>query len=289
MLKRVVLLIFVGVVPLFALQELERNYVVEGNMIMLSDLVQDPKEDLLLYSIEPSKNIKRVSSAELLERLKAAGYDSFRSSYSYIEFAKKSDVDLSSIEESLRAHFLSKYKGLEIKKITIRPKGYLKDLPSEYSFGIQEREYLKSSGYCFITTPTRSKIFFAYEIDAALEIYFSSKLIEKGSKLSALNLTKKRVAFVSFRASPLQDLGTEGFEAKHRVKKGTLLTLRDVVPLHLIKRGEQVNVTLQNGSLNISFSAKALSAGRLGETITVENSQKKRIKVRVIGKNRAEL
>ena len=256
---------------------------------MLSDIVEEPKIDMLLYTIEPSKNIKRVSQSELLAKLKAAGYDTFGSSYSYIEFVKKSDVDLFPIEESLREHFLSRYKSMKIKSVRVTPRGLLKELPKEFSFGIQDKEYLKSSGYCYISTPSKSKIFFAYEIDAYIDLYFSSKRIEKGAKLSNLNVAKKQVAFRSFRAAPLQDLTSEGLEAKHRVKKGALLTSRDVVALHLIKRGDVVNVTLQNGTINISFSAKALSAGRLGETITVENSQKKRIKVRVVGKNRAEI
>ena len=68
-----------------------------------------------------------------------------------------------------------------------------------------------------------------------------------------------------------------------------LITSRDVTGLYLVKRGESVNVTLKSSGIDISFSAKALTSGRAGDMISVLRSEGKKIKVRVIGKNRAEM
>jgi len=88
---------------------------------------------------------------------------------------------------------------------------------------------------------------------------------------------------------PLQKMPIQKYEARHRIKKETVLTLYDVLGLELVKRGEYVNVSTQDGRISISFAAKANQNGRLGDTIQVINMHKKRIKAVVIGKNRAEI
>jgi len=272
-----------------AAESLQRNYFVQGNEIMLSDIVKDPKENVLLYTIEQEKQIKRVSSTELIETLKRHTKSKFTSNYSYIQFNKKSNLDLQKIEAKLKEHYQNRYANIQIISLSVRPRGNLAKLPNEFTFGIQEKEHLSSSGYCFITTPQKRKVFFSYEIFAHVDVYYAREDIQKGSELSNLNLTKKSIMLSKFRSLPLQNLNDKAVEAKHRLKKDTLITSRDVVALYLVKRGESVNITLKSAGIDISFSAKALTSGRAGDQITVENREKRKIKVRVVGKNRAEM
>jgi len=65
--------------------------------------------------------------------------------------------------------------------------------------------------------------------------------------------------------------------------------MRDVSELDLVRRGERVNIFINDANIEISFSAKALQNGKLGSIIEVLNQEGKRIKVIVTGKNRAEV
>lgn len=88
---------------------------------------------------------------------------------------------------------------------------------------------------------------------------------------------------------PLQTIEESTLELKRSMKKGEIITTRDIQPLELIKRDANVNVALQNGSIVISFTARALQDGCIGDTIFVENSKGKKIKVIVTGRNRAKV
>lgn len=268
---------------------LERNYFVEGRTVMLSDIVKNPHENFILYTIEADKNIKRVPGRDLIAELKRHGYTAFSTKYAYIQFNKKSSLNLQRIETKLKEHYLSKYSDIRIEKLNIRPRGELRALPQSFAFGIQEREHLSSSGHCFITTPQKRKIFFAYDIVANVDVYYARTDIEKGSELSNFNLIKKSVMLSRFKADPLQKVEAHALEAKHKLKKDMLLTSRDVRGLYLVKRGDRINITFKSDGIDISFSAKALTSGRAGDTIYVLRNEGNKIKVRVIGKNRAEM
>ena len=268
---------------------LERNYFVENRSIMLSDIVKNPQEDFLLYEIEPNKNIKRVRAIELLETLKRHGYNNFVSAYGYIQFNRTSTLDLSTIKTKIKEHYQSKYTDIKIDALHVQTRESLHKLPDEFAFGIQKKEHLSSSGHCYIVTPEKKKIFFSYQITAFVSPYYARRDIKKGSELSNLNVFKKSIMLSKFTALPLQVLNAEGVEAKHKLKKDKLITSRDVTPLYVVKRGEGVNVTLVSSGISISFSAKALTNARVGDSIFVLRDDKKKIKVRVTGKNRAEM
>ena len=68
-----------------------------------------------------------------------------------------------------------------------------------------------------------------------------------------------------------------------------ILTQRDITTLNLISRGSSVNVILKDKNLNISFLAKALQNGKLNDIITVQKNNNEKVKVKVIGRNRAEI
>jgi flagella basal body P-ring formation protein FlgA len=88
---------------------------------------------------------------------------------------------------------------------------------------------------------------------------------------------------------PILELPKERYEAKHRLKKFTILTKRDVTALFLVRRGTYVTVTLQDEGVNIVFSARAIQNGRYGDTIAVIHNNKKKIYVTVTGKNRVKV
>jgi flagella basal body P-ring formation protein FlgA len=113
--------------------------------------------------------------------------------------------------------------------------------------------------------------------------------MKKGEKLSILNTIKKEIKFDRFRALPISAKHINTTQLKHHIKKEILLTTRDIEILNLVKKGSNINVTLNNKNITISFLAKALQNGKLNDIITVRKSDGKKIKVKVIGKNRVEI
>ena len=272
-----------------AAQELQSEYFVEGDTITLKTIIPSTKEETTLYNFANSKNIKRVKSSLLIKKLKELGYTDFEAKHAYVQFSKKSPVDTSFIKNALRNYYKKNYSSITIDSIEVNPRTYMEQLPKEYSFGIQKDSFLQNSGYCYIVTPEKKKIFFRYLVSAHILAYHARQTLLRGEALGKINLVKKSIMLSKFRAKPLEELPKDGLEAKHRVKKGTLITLRDTATLILVKRGERVHVTLRNSGIAISFEAEAITDGRLGESVTIQKSDNKRLIGRVVGKNQVEI
>jgi len=283
------LLFFLLSCSLGATEYLQSDYSIQSDSVMLSDIVSEPQEDLLLYSIKKNKHTKRVKAKIVLQDLKKHGYKEYKSKHRFIQFTQKSPIDTSKIREELIKYYKSKYKSIKINSLFLEPRTYLEKLPPYYEFGIDEHAYLSSKDYCYILTPEKKRIFFSYTIAASIEVYYTKETLKRGTELSNLNTVKKSIMLSKFRAKPLETIEAHTLEAKHRLKKNSELTSRDVVGLYLVKRGENVNVTLKNRAINISFRATAVTSGRYGDTIIVQKGTDKKMEVRVIGHNRAEM
>ena len=270
--------------------ELHRSYLVAHPYVTLSDIThKKAANNKPILHFEAGKHILRIKGQELQKILQKYGYKVKPNHFAYIQFTQKSPIDTTKIKNAIKALYKEHYKNITIKAITITPRAYTTELPQSYSIGFTRKSYLKRDAICFIKTPQNKKLFFSYEVDATLPAIFTRQLIQKGEPLTKLNTEKKSIMLQNFRAMPLQELPRGKYEAKHRLKANKLLTQRDVEALYLIKRGSEVTVTLKDNGIVITFSAKAVQNGHLGDKIKVQKSNNKRLFVRVTGKNRAEV
>ena len=272
-----------------ASENLKREYFIDNDRVMLSEIVQNPQKDLLLYEIPKSRHTKRVKASQLIKKLQSLGYNDFQTKHSYIQFTQKSPINLEDLKNQLQNYYIQHYKNIKISNIELTSNHYLTHLPKEYTLSFPRNAYLSKRGVFYIKTNKNKKIFFHYTVDATISLYEAKKEIQKGEELSFLNCKKKSIMLDKFRAMPLLELPRGRYEAKHRIKKSTLLTKRDVTGLYLIKRGSSVSVTLQDGGVSITFSARALQNGRYGDTIALREHNNKKIYVIVTGKNRAKV
>jgi flagella basal body P-ring formation protein FlgA len=268
---------------------LNSDYYVNSNDINLSVIVPDVKKDIILFSILQGKYTKRVKSKDLIKQLKFIGYDSYTSESNYIKFTKKSPIDISKIKKHIEEFYNNAYKNIEIKQISIVPRSYIKSLPDEYIIDIQKRNSLRNYGILYIKTKEQKKIFFDYTISAKVNVYIAKQRIKRDVKLSTINCTKKSIILDKFRDIPLQTLPEEAIQSKKQIRRGDIITLRDIRKLSLVKRGSYVNVTLNSANMIISFSAIAQQDAKLDDIITVQKNDGQKLKVRVIGKNTAEM
>jgi len=139
-----------------------------------------------------------------------------------------------------------------------------------------------------VKTDDHKKIFFDYDVEAQIDVIVTKKKIKRGEELSLFNATRKSIILERLRAMPLQDLQKISYESKQHLNNGHIVTMRDVKQLGIVKRNTVVSVGLRENNVVISFSAKALQDGKLGDTIMIQKNNLQRLKVVVIGKNRVE-
>ncbi|MBC8238597.1 MAG: flagellar basal body P-ring formation protein FlgA [Helicobacteraceae bacterium] len=287
MIIRYFLFLFISV-QIFALT-LGDSYYVDSKNIKLQDIFPQASYDITLYQIETNRYTKKIKSRELIELLKEHGFKDITASSRYVHFTQKSPIDTSKIKTEIIRFYKSKYPGIEIKSIILTPRGYIKELPQEFEVHLQKKAYLKNDGTLSIKTIDKKKLFFDYVLDAQLYIYTAKKKIQKGTRLSLINMSKKSVRLDRFKAMPINDTHLNTSQSKRKFKTDTVVTIRDIQTLNLVKRGSNVNVSFNDKNINISFSAKALQNGKLNDIITVQKSNKKRLSVKVVAKNKVEI
>lgn len=271
--------------------ELQRNYYIKNDSIKLSTIIDgiETKNDVLLFKLQKTNHIKRIKSDKLIKILQKHGHKEFTSPYPYIQFNKISPIDTTKIKEFVTNLYKEKYKSIDIKNLTVEPRTYMDKMPKDYTIEIRSREHLSREGVVAIKTDTNKMIFFNYMLKASIAVVTLKKDLQRNSELTKVNTLKDSIILDKFNAMPLQSIEESTLELKRSMKKGEIITIRDIKPLELIKRDANVNVALQNGSIVITFAARALQDGCIGDTIFVENSKGKKIKVIVTGRNRAKV
>jgi len=288
MLIKFILLTFLSLNLLFA-TTLKGVYYITSDTITLQNIIKNEDPNIILFKIQKNKHNKKIKSKELIYILKQYGYENFSSRKTYINFIKKSPIDTSRIKKKIKSFYLKNYQQIDIRSILVEPRSYMQSLPETYTINIRSQNYLRKDATISIKTPSRKKIFFNYIIDANIDIYYSRKKIKKKTELSAINTTKKSIILDKFRAKPIQIIDTSTLQAKRHIPKNKILTIRDVERLNIIRKNTYISISLNSENMDISFSAKALQDGKMNEIIKVIKNNGKKLKVKVTGKNKAEL
>ena len=274
---------------LFSSNYLKSEYLIKNDYVLLSDIEKHTKKDVILFHLETNMHSLRVKSKTLLNTLKKHEVVNYASRHSYVQFSKQSPINVDKIKNALKEEYLKNYPSIVIKNINVHPRGYLDSLPQTYEVGINGKMHLSDSGILYIKTKDNKKIFFNYEVMAKVEVILARVEIQKGQELSNINTTKNSIMLAKFRAPPLQSFKNGALQSKHRIKSGTVLTSRDITGLLLVKKGSNVNVSFYNAGISISFSAVASRGAKLGQSVYVTNSNGKKIKVVITGRNKARI
>ncbi len=286
---KILLSLFFVSIGLCAEVYLKNNYYVSNKNIMLSDIDTQVQQDIKLFTIDENRHSKRVKSKELIKLLQNHGLKNYKSKHSYVQFTQKSPIDTTEIKSFIEKTYKEKYQKINIKSIFVEPRSYIQEIPYNYKVSLPSKSHLSNKGILHIKTDEKKKIFFNYKITAEVDVYETRREIAKGRELSNINCKKKSIILDKFRAMPLQKLQKGTLESKRKIKAGTILTVRDVQGLYLVKRGSNVNVSLKSSTLSISFSAKALQNGRYGDTIKIQKNNGIKMQVRVTGRHAAEV
>ena len=108
--------------------------------------------------------------------------------------------------------------------------------------------------------------------------------LEKGAVLSESDVSENWVSFAQFMEGvPSQKSSVIGKRAKMTLRPGSLLRWGVVEDVPLVGRGDEVQIKLISGALEMEAKGKAMNSGSLGQTVEVEVlGSKKRIKSLVL-------
>ncbi|QFR49325.1 flagellar basal body P-ring formation protein FlgA [Sulfurimonas lithotrophica] len=280
--------IFLLSLNIYALEHIKQTYYIDSHNINSSLFFKD-KKNILLYTIPQQNYSLKIKKSQLQKLLKENGFKDFIINSRYVYFEINSPINTSKIELFLKKHYKQKYKTINIKHITVKPRSYMQELPKNYVIDIRRRNHLSKDGVISIEDNFHKKYFFNYLIDADIDVVQAKSKINKDEELSQRNIKIKTIKLEKFRALPLQYIPTSEFQAKHHIKAYKTLTYRDIEKLSLVKKGQSVSVWLNNSGISISFVAKALQSGKLNDIITIQKSNGKRLKAKIVAKQKVEL
>ncbi len=274
---------------LFAQTSLESLYLVTTKEIKLSTFVKNVKQDKILYTIDRFKHTKRIKSKEILRLLKQNGYKEYIAKHSYIKFMQKSPIQTKKIEEFVRHYYQKHYPSMQIQKILVTPRSFITSLPNEYTLHMQNQSFLRHHAILILKSYQGRETFFDTFVTASLSLLRAKKHIRRNEELSVFNTQTVTVHFDRFHALPLMKLSTGSLQAKYSLKEGKYINSRDIRPLFLVRKGSNINVSLDHSNMSISFVAKALQNGCYADIIQVINHKGRKIKVMITGKHQAEV
>lgn len=106
----------------------------------------------------------------------------------------------------------------------------------------------------------------APETDVRMAVLAHS--VEKGDRLVAADLTDALTPAVAARGG-LGIVDIAGMEASRRLAAGSVVRAADLVRPQLVRRGEQVTLSIRRDGLVITSAARALASAAMGETVRV--------------------
>ncbi len=115
--------------------------------------------------------------------------------------------------------------------------------------------------------------------------------LRRGDPVSESSVERAPLNTLGERNKPiLASVSLDNLEATSAIMEGRPLTWRDVQSRPAIRRGDTVDVILEQGTLSITMVAEAIQNGQIGDTITLRNLQTRReIQAVVAGPGRARL
>ena len=110
--------------------------------------------------------------------------------------------------------------------------------------------------------------------------------VEKGESITAADLTEAMIPAAAARGG-LVPADIAGMAASRRLVAGSVLRAADLVRPHLVRRGEQVTVSIRRGGLIITSAGRALADAAMGDTVRVVTASTSRTIEAVVEGNAA--
>lgn len=268
--------------------DLKRNYTTDSNTIYASDIIPNIQQNFIITKYDEGQHKLTLTANKIISLFHQHSYK-LSSSIPYVTFTQKSPIDMSKIKQKLRMSFLQKYPNLDIISLKVMPMSYMGKLPNSYTVRIPDYALLNNYSTVYIITPRHREFFFNFTLKAKINIIVATKKIKRHTKLTAFNTKEKFVNFKNFHGMPVSDISNHQYQSKFTIQSGQVILQRNIQPLSLVRRNQDVTATLNQGGISIIFSAKALQSGRKGDTIQIVRDDGKELKAVITGPNMVEI
>ena len=269
--------------------ELQESYTYEHSTIYSTDLFPDISKKFEILKIPEDKTQYRLNAQIISKTFELNGIAVDTGKVRYVNFIQKSPVDFTPLKEQLETLLRGQYPSIRIENITITSRGYLPSL-SQKSRGIFDENFFQNSkGTFYVVDEHGVRRYLDYSVRATVNVLHSNQKISRRDRLSGFNTHIKQVPFTSFKDTPLTTLPNEPSRFRSNLKAGQILTLRNIESVPLVLKNEKVIVEVKNDTVIVEFGATATQEGLLYDIITIQKSDGKRVRAKVIGEHRVEL
>lgn len=118
------------------------------------------------------------------------------------------------------------------------------------------------------------RLFLNAEIEIFANSYVAAMPLSRGARVTEAMLREEKVIINQTRGGAFYSLeGLTGMEIRRPVREGTLLTPSLLTAPEAIARGDFVKIEAKSGPIVIETTGTAVTAGKIGEQISVENAR----------------
>ena len=268
---------------------LKQTYTFNEPKIYSSDLISGCPKRFEVLQIPEGKTTYRINAQIVAKTFELNGCSVDITKVRYINFTKQTTLNLVPLKKQLYDAFMTNYPAMIIQKIDVFPRGFIESLP-QHSTAVFDKDICDNDhGTFYILDESGVRRYFDFSLEATLNVLHSNQKITRNTVISTSNTAIKLVPFTQFRGKPLSSLPDLTQRFRRSIQENEPIIDRYLEPLPMVLKGAKVNVQVQIDAVIVEFIATATQEGALYDIITIEKSDKKRVKAKVIGENRVEL
>lgn len=284
-------ILFLALLLLFNLHayELAETYEYDTAIIYSNDLFPTLPKKFEILQIPSDKNHYRLDAQIIAKTFELNGITIDIAKTRYVNFTKRTTVDFTPLKYQLWEMFKEQYPTIEIKSITISSRGHLSSIRKNVEGIFDDRFYQNSSGTFYYFDEQGIRHYLDYSIQAMIGVLHTTQKVSRKERISGFNTLLKPIPFTSFKDKPLTALPDQPSRFRSNLKPSSPITHRNIETIPFVLKNEKVIVEVKSDGVIVEFGALATQEGLLYDIITIQKSDGKRAKAKVIGEKRVEL
>lgn len=268
---------------------LEQNYTFDDPLIHAKDLFKDIPVDFEILRIPEDKVHYRTNSQIIVKSFELHGIAVDSSKVRYVNFTKKSQIGIMPFQEQLASALQERYPTMIIDEILITPRGYHPSFPKGAKVVYEPKLFNSAKGTFYVLDNQGVRHYLDYAVTATINVLHTTQKVSRKESLSGINTRLLPIPFNVFKDTPLTELPSDSYRFRSSLKENTLLSERNIEAIPLVLKDEKIIAVVRNGNVVVEFGAIATQEGGVYDMITIQKSDGKRVKAKVIGEKRVEL
>lgn len=274
---------------------LKTEYDFSENKIYAKTLFPELQKDFLLFEIPKNSSSFQIKSSQLIALFEKEGVQMGAES-SVVTFKKGIKGDVEGIKNHIAGLFLQEYKknNIKIERIDleqITPVDFDSNAIKEIDFHSKLLKRKEGTFDVVVEEKGRNKkVFFKYKLEATLEGIITIGEISGGQTIGYQNARVVEIPFdkVSSELMRSEELGKVA--VRSYTPKNVLVTHDRLVAKRVVKRGDRIVVSVQEGGVLLEFVLEALKNGAIGDVIRAKALEgKKTYEVKIVDEGRGVL